>query len=571
MTSANNQIITRCPKCGTAFRVTPSQLQSAKGAVRCGSCLHVFKAQEYLVATPVAPAKTNVTQSPTIASLPKAESPKAELSKAELSKAEPSKAETPSTSPSASHATTKNLEANKRLEANKNIDVKKHTETSATSAKVVAPASSIKSAPAAPEQPAILSAIKPLVIDTPTAAVTKPAVKPAPTPAKPVIRTINKSSLGQTDDILISDDMEDEKADTNYEFDGFVDIDSTPKSDVSLFERKLRDKDEDEPVNTADESWAEMLIKDEDDTPQLGILKPKSDEQLADDAIAASQLQNSEQQSESSAPPSPAVAASAPGLVFSLVGEKEENNQQTSDEFVLSDELARIPSNQGFKQPQAAEMLDPNLFETPDESAPEETDGPKRQVKTQPKIRAYDGSRTALLMNIIPAPIEFSAKRMRRWYQRKLWPSLSILALLALVVQVGWFKFDYFSRVEPYRTGYLFLCPYLGCQVPTLIDTSRIIASNLVVREHPDTQGALAVDVMLINRASFEQPFPDLVLAFTDINENQVAARRFTPKDYLGGEMVGRELMPQNQKIHITLDLVDPGVEAVNYHISIAR
>jgi hypothetical protein len=258
--------------------------------------------------------------------------------------------------------------------------------------------------------------------------------------------------------------------------------------------------------------------------------------------------------------------------MFSLVGEKEEdNNQPASDEFVLSDELARIPSNQGFKPSQVSEMLDPNLFETPDESTAEENDNPKRQVKTQPKIRAYDGSRTALLMNIIPAPIEFSAKRMRRWYQRKLWPSLSILGLLALVVQVGWFKFDYFSRVEPYRTGYLFLCPYIGCQVPTLVDTSRIIASNLVVREHPDTQGALAVDVMLINGAPFEQPFPDLVLAFTDINENQVAARRFTPKDYLGGELAGRDLMPQNQKIHITLDLVDPGAEAVNYHISIAR
>jgi hypothetical protein len=50
-----------------------------------------------------------------------------------------------------------------------------------------------------------------------------------------------------------------------------------------------------------------------------------------------------------------------------------------------------------------------------------------------------------------------------------------------------------------------------------------------------------------------------------------VASRRFVPKDYLGGELVGRELMPQNQKIHITLDLVDPGPEAVNYHISIPR
>src|SRR3954464_6603864 len=43
------QMVTRCPKCATAFRVTATQLESAKGAVRCGSCLHIFKAKDYLV------------------------------------------------------------------------------------------------------------------------------------------------------------------------------------------------------------------------------------------------------------------------------------------------------------------------------------------------------------------------------------------------------------------------------------------------------------------------------------------------------------------------------------------
>lgn len=547
MTSVSNPMITRCPKCGTAFRVTPSQLQSAKGAVRCGSCLNVFKAQEYLVAsttTPTTPKNTSPTPGTT----------------------KPAAAIKPSTATTAGSA---------KSEIAKNAPPTPLTATKQAQTPA-APLSETRK-PAAPSQPNILSAIKPLSVDT-----AKPlpaAPKPAPTPAKkPVIRTINKSSLGQADDMLISDDMEDSKTESKgYEFDGFMDINMAPKSEVSLFERKIRDKDVDEDAGTADESWAEMLIEEEDDsTPQLGVLKPKTDEQLADDELFESHAVITEQEKDTPTAPQATTKTPAPGLMFSLVGEKEEQadqhgNHQNSDDFVLSDELERMPSNQGFNSSSAPDTLDPSIFETPDENTESDKDEPKRQVKTQPKIRSYDGSRTALLMNIIPAPIEFSAKRMRRWYQRKLWPSLSILGLLALVVQVGWFKFDYFSRVEPYRTGYLFICPYLGCQVPTLVDSSRIIASNLVVREHPDTQGALAVDVMLINGAPFEQPFPDLVLVFTDINDNQVASRRFIPKDYLGGELVGRELMPQNQKIHITLDLVDPGAEAVNYHISIPR
>lgn len=46
--------ITRCPKCNTSFRVGEAHLNTAKGAVRCGSCLNVFNAREYLV-SPKAP------------------------------------------------------------------------------------------------------------------------------------------------------------------------------------------------------------------------------------------------------------------------------------------------------------------------------------------------------------------------------------------------------------------------------------------------------------------------------------------------------------------------------------
>ena len=35
-------LVTTCPNCGTRFKVTESQLQVAKGQVRCGACLTVF-------------------------------------------------------------------------------------------------------------------------------------------------------------------------------------------------------------------------------------------------------------------------------------------------------------------------------------------------------------------------------------------------------------------------------------------------------------------------------------------------------------------------------------------------
>ncbi|MBJ7539134.1 DUF3426 domain-containing protein [Marinomonas transparens] len=41
-----NSLITRCPKCSTAFRVSDEALSMAKGKVRCGQCFHIFDAQK---------------------------------------------------------------------------------------------------------------------------------------------------------------------------------------------------------------------------------------------------------------------------------------------------------------------------------------------------------------------------------------------------------------------------------------------------------------------------------------------------------------------------------------------
>lgn len=54
-----NSLITRCPKCSTAFRVSDEVLSMAKGKVRCGQCFHIFDA------TKVADNKTTLSDKPT--------------------------------------------------------------------------------------------------------------------------------------------------------------------------------------------------------------------------------------------------------------------------------------------------------------------------------------------------------------------------------------------------------------------------------------------------------------------------------------------------------------------------
>ena len=43
-------LVTRCPRCRTLFRVTPTQLQARSGQVRCGRCMNAFDAYAALAA-----------------------------------------------------------------------------------------------------------------------------------------------------------------------------------------------------------------------------------------------------------------------------------------------------------------------------------------------------------------------------------------------------------------------------------------------------------------------------------------------------------------------------------------
>ena len=58
-------MITRCPACGTMFKVVTDQLKVSQGWVRCGHCAEVFDASLHLqVAAPSIPPATDLSQTP---------------------------------------------------------------------------------------------------------------------------------------------------------------------------------------------------------------------------------------------------------------------------------------------------------------------------------------------------------------------------------------------------------------------------------------------------------------------------------------------------------------------------
>jgi hypothetical protein len=92
---------------------------------------------------------------------------------------------------------------------------------------------------------------------------------------------------------------------------------------------------------------------------------------------------------------------------------------------------------------------------------------------------------------------------------------------------------------------------------------------HFMVRPHPKVKQALYIDTLLINSADYQQPFPDLNLIFTGLNEQTIASRHFKPREYLAGELAGSTSMPLNVPIHIAIEISNPGAEAIGYRIEL--
>ena len=213
------------------------------------------------------------------------------------------------------------------------------------------------------------------------------------------------------------------------------------------------------------------------------------------------------------------------------------------------------------------EDIDPPF--TPLTQAAQEAEPQERPQPRRKRARVEANIHDDVLQDLEDDPLHlYAQKRPSSWGRRLIWFLLVLIAAAGLAGQYIAYQFDDLARQDAYRPWFQQLCPTLGCTVPSRVDIAHIKSSNLVVRSHPEFAGALVVDAIIYNRATFSQPFPLLELRFADLNGNLIASRRFKPAEYLSGELAGVSEMPSQTPIHISLDILDPGNKAVNYSLS---
>ncbi|WP_158269333.1 DUF3426 domain-containing protein [Saccharospirillum sp. MSK14-1] len=263
-----------------------------------------------------------------------------------------------------------------------------------------------------------------------------------------------------------------------------------------------------------------------------------------------------------------------------LLGEDSNDElDELSDAFWdLSDDAPQRPT-----EPKPAAKAEPAPAKNDSESAfdistDDEADEPESSWMVDEDDESYDdeaepGARenhaTQLAQQLSTTDFDFTdepPQRGRRWL------GLAVIALLLVTLagELAWWQKDRYARLDPWRGLYQSACNLLGCELPPQQDLTNVKPSNVLVRNHPTVENVRLLDAILTNQAPFRQPFPTLILEYTDINGERVADQAFTPDDYLRGELTGIKLMPTNTRIYVSIPFRDPGSEAINYQLRTA-
>lgn len=150
--------------------------------------------------------------------------------------------------------------------------------------------------------------------------------------------------------------------------------------------------------------------------------------------------------------------------------------------------------------------------------------------------------------------------RPRRWP----WVLAAVVLTLGLVLQLMLADRARLAMDAGWRPRLETLCGVLGCSLPPWREPKAFRVTAREVRPHPVVPGVLLVNLTFQNTARWPQPWPVMEIALTDLDDEALGLRRFTPSEYLGAPPEF-ELIAPDQSASATLEILDPGKRAVAF------
>ncbi|MDH5611658.1 MAG: DUF3426 domain-containing protein [Gammaproteobacteria bacterium] len=147
--------------------------------------------------------------------------------------------------------------------------------------------------------------------------------------------------------------------------------------------------------------------------------------------------------------------------------------------------------------------------------------------------------------------------------------SLAILILTAsLFAEYTWFNRNELIRKPQLRPLVTKFCVLANCDAMALREPGEIEMTTRNIYTHPNVKSALMISGTLVNHADFEQPYPNILIDFSDVRGEVIASRVFTPEDYLQIKTTSLRPLAPRIPINFNMEIQDPGKNASTYEFS---
>ncbi|MGH8125269.1 MAG: DUF3426 domain-containing protein [Rhodanobacteraceae bacterium] len=256
----------------------------------------------------------------------------------------------------------------------------------------------------------------------------------------------------------------------------------------------------------------------------------------------------------------PAGAASATETPEGLAAEDTDTHPESLSEaheaaVIMQPDLVLDPDSDPYESGSASPT-------STSESNP--TEDPYAATAAAPAAAEMEPSTAGSDVSTTLAPVYV---RPRRRFSRLglAWASGCVLLALLLAAQLAWADRVKLFRNPATRGWMVRLCAHVPCQLPLIKDTAKLELLSRDVRPDPEATGALTITATLRNDAAFGQPWPVVVVKFTDLDDNPVAMRRFRPAEYMPDSARRAAGIAPGETAAVAFEVIDPGRRATGF------
>lgn len=149
------------------------------------------------------------------------------------------------------------------------------------------------------------------------------------------------------------------------------------------------------------------------------------------------------------------------------------------------------------------------------------------------------------------------------------WRFASLFLLLFLAGQAAYFYRTEISILAPSTRSYLEqYCELLRCTIPLPQQAELLSIESSDLQADPVLNSNVVILTATVrNYAPFPQAYPALELTFTDIQDQPLASRIFTPEEYLGRDVNPARAIAPAHEIDIRLHLASSDLNAAGYRL----